>query len=281
MTGDRENISRIKEKEISHKVELGDNNSYAVKRLGKSSIKMESGNNVHLNNFLYVPGLKNNLVSISFLEKKGDRISFVDGKVLVWSKDSKIEDARVIGIREGILYKILCQNAQALVHDELNPSELWHRMYAHLHYQAFSSLKQMVVGIPKLQSVHKGICKGCALGKNIKKPFPSSENRSKEILDLIHSDVCSHIPVNYLGGSLYYVTFIDDFSRKTWMYLINTKDEVFGKFQEFKAEVENLTNKKIKTLRSGNVGEYTSKELISFCKYAGISRELIVPHNPR
>ena len=76
--------------------------------------------------------MKNNLVSISFLEKKGDRISFVDGKVLVWSKDSKI-DARVIGIHEGRLYTILGQNSQALVHDELHPSELWHRRYVHLH----------------------------------------------------------------------------------------------------------------------------------------------------
>jgi hypothetical protein len=259
-------------------VEIGDNNSYAVKGLGKASIKMESGNNVHLNNVLYVPGLKKNLVYISCLVDKGYRIAFVDGKVLVWSEHSKIEDARVIGIPEGRLYKLLGQNTQALVHDELNPSELWHRRYAHLHYQALPSLKQMIVGIPELQSVHEGICRGCALGKNIKKPFPSSENRSKKILDMIHSDVCGPMPVKSLGGSLYYVTFIDDFSRKSWMYLIKTKDEVFGKFQEFKAEVENLTNKKIKTLRTDNGGEYTSKELITFCKAVGIRRELIVPH---
>jgi hypothetical protein len=98
MAGDSENISSIKEKKISHKVELGDNNSYAVKGLGKASIKMESGNNVHLSNVLYVLGLKKNLLSISYLEDKGDRIAFVDAKVLIWSKDSKIEDARVIGM---------------------------------------------------------------------------------------------------------------------------------------------------------------------------------------
>jgi hypothetical protein len=138
-------------------VELGDNNSYAVKGLGKASIKMESGNNVHLNNVLYVPGLKKNLVSISFLEDKGDRITFLDGKFLVWSKYSKIEDARVIEFREGRLYKLLGQNAQALVHDELNPSKLWYRRYANLHYQSFPSIKQMVVGIPELQSVHKDV----------------------------------------------------------------------------------------------------------------------------
>jgi hypothetical protein len=171
----------MKEKETSHKVEVGDKNSYTIKGIGQASIKMESGNSIHLSNVLYVPGLKKNLVSISCLEEKGDRVAFVDGKVLVWSKDSKIEDARVIGIREGRLYKLLGQNIQALVHDEINcvSSELWHRRYAHLHYQAFPSLKQMVVGIPKLQSVHEGVCRGCALGKNIKKPFPSSENRSK------------------------------------------------------------------------------------------------------
>jgi hypothetical protein len=139
----------------------------------------------------------------------------------------------------------------------------------------------MVVGIQEIQSFHKGVCRGCALGKNIKKPFPSSENRSKGILDLIHLDVSGPMLVKSIGGSLYYVTFIDNFSGKTWMYLIKMKDEVFGKFQEFKAEVENLTNKKIKMLRYDNGGEYTSKELVAFCKESRIRRELIVPHNPQ
>ena len=81
------------------------------------------------------------------------------------------------------------------------------------------------------------------------------------------------MPVKSLGGSIYYVTFIDDFSRKTWLYLLKTKDEAFRKFQEFKVEVENLTYKKIKTIRSNNGREYTSKELVAFCKEAGIRRE--------
>jgi transposase InsO family protein len=87
--------------------------------------------------------------------------------------------------------------------------------------------------------------------------------------------------VKYLGGYLYYIIFIDDYSRNTWLYLLKTKDEVFNKFQEFKAEIENLTNKKIKTLRIDNGGEYKSKEFVSFCKSTGIRRELIVPHNPQ
>lgn len=62
-----------------------------------------------------------------------------------------------------------------------------------------------------------------------------------------------------LGGHIYYVTFINDHSKKTWVYLMKLKDELFIKFQEFKDEVENLTKRRIKILRSDNGGEYTSK----------------------
>jgi hypothetical protein len=139
----------------------------------------------------------------------------------------------------------------------------------------------MVEGIPELKSTHEGICKGCALGKNIKKPFPSNNNRYKEILDLIHSYVCGPVLVKYLGGYSYYIIFIDDYSRKTWLYILKTKDEVFNKFQQFKEEIENITNKKIKMLRIDNGGEYTSKEFVAFCKSTGIRRELTIPHNPQ
>jgi hypothetical protein len=163
---------------------------------------LESSNHVHLSNVLYVPSLKKNLVPISCLEDKGNRIAFMDGKVLSWHKNSSIEDARVIGSHEGNLYRLLERNEEALVHDEVNPNELWHTRYAHINYQALPFLRKMVEGIPELKSTHEGICKGCALRKNIKRPFPSSNNRSKEILDLIHSDVCGPMPVRSLGGSL-------------------------------------------------------------------------------
>lgn len=113
---------------------------------------------------------------------------------------------------------------------------------------------------------HEEGCKGCVLGKNVNKPFPRSESRSKEILDLVHFDVCGPMPVKSIGGSFYYVTFIDDFSRKAWIYFMKTKDKVFNKFQEFKTEVENLQGKKIKILRSDSGVQYTSKELVAFCK---------------
>jgi hypothetical protein len=96
MKRDQARLSNLNEKKTSYKVELGDKTTYPVEGFGQASIKMKIGNYVHLSNVLYVPGLEKNLVSISFLEYKGTRIDFVDGKMLSWHKDSNIENARVV-----------------------------------------------------------------------------------------------------------------------------------------------------------------------------------------
>jgi hypothetical protein len=228
MIGDQARISNLNQKKTLYKIELGDKTTYPLEGFGQASIKLKIGNNVHLRNVLYVPGLERNLVSISFLEDKGNIIDFVDGKELSWHKESIIENGRFIGTRKGNLYRTVEQNEEYLVHDEVNPNELWHKRYTHINYQSLPFLKNMVEGILELQSTHEGICKGCPLEKNIKKPFPGNNNRSKEILDLIHSDACGSMLVKSLGFSLYYVIFIDDYSRKTWLYLLKTKDEVFN-----------------------------------------------------
>jgi transposase InsO family protein len=89
------------------------------------------------------------------------------------------------------------------------------------------------------------------------------------------------MPSTSISGYVYYVSFIDDYSRKNWVYFLKSKDEVFSKFKEFKDLIENLSERNIKTLRSDNGGEYTSKEFVSFCKDVGIKRELTTPYNPQ
>jgi transposase InsO family protein len=100
-------------------------------------------------------------------------------------------------------------------------------------------------------------------------------------LELVHSDVCGPMPSTSLSRYVYYVYFIDDYSYKTWVYFLNSKDEVLGKFKEFKSLVENLSEKKIKILRSDNGGEYTSNEFGRFCIDVRIKRELATPYNPQ
>lgn len=82
--------------------------------------------------------------------------------------------------------------------------------------------------------------------------FPYGATRSKGVLELIHSDVFGLFPIPYLRKSWYYISFIDDFLRYSWIYLLKRKAKVFNKFQEFKALVENQIGKKIKVLRSDN-----------------------------
>jgi hypothetical protein len=107
MIGYQVKLSNINENKTPYKVELGDKNTYLVEGIGQASVKLKTSNNVHLRNVLYVPGLENNIVSISFLEDKGNKIAFVDGNVLSWPRDSRIDNVRVIGTREGRLYRLL------------------------------------------------------------------------------------------------------------------------------------------------------------------------------
>lgn len=138
------------------------------------------------------------------------------------------------------------------------------------------------VGIPSYfepRSFH--FYEHCLYGKQKRVSFPSSATKSKGILHLIHSDVFGYLPVPSLGKSRYYVSFIDDFSRYTWIYFLKRKVEVFDKFQEFKSLVENQNRKKIKVLSSDNGGEYCSNKFDDFCKKCGIARKKTIPFTPQ
>jgi len=81
----------------------------------------------------------------------------------------------------------------------------------------------------------------------------------------VHTDVWGPAQVSSLGGSHYYVTFIDDATKKTWIYCIQNKSDVFDTFKKWKALVENEIGKRLKCLRSDNGGEYCSKEFDRYC----------------
>jgi hypothetical protein len=114
-------------------------------------------------------------------------------------------------------------------------------------------------------------CEHFIYGKHNRVRLPSGATREKGILELIHNDVFGPVPVPTLGKSLYYVSFIDDFSRNTWIYFLRKKYEVFDKFKEFKSLVENQTEMEINVLRTDNGGEFHGYEFKEFCKKCGIT----------
>ena len=93
-----------------------------------------------------------------------------------------------------------------------------------------------------------------------KRPFSAKGERSKEPLQLVHSDVYGPLSVQARGGYEYFVTFIDDYSRCGYVYLLHKKSETFGKLKEFMAEAEKQLGKSLKTLQSDRGGEYLDIE---------------------
>jgi hypothetical protein len=92
------------------------------------------------------------------------------------------------------------------------------------------------------------VCEACIEGKHQRTYFPKDEmTRASKLLDLVHGNVCGPMKTTSHGGARYFVTFIDDFLRKTHAYLLIMKGEVFDKFKEYKALVENQIDMKIKT----------------------------------
>ncbi|KAM1857747.1 hypothetical protein ACFX14_007820 [Malus domestica] len=89
-------------------------------------------------------------------------------------------------------------------------------------------------------------------------------------IDLV-DDVCEDCQfVASFGGNLYVITFIDDFSRKVWVYFLKEKSEAFQAFKDFKAEVEKFVSLPIKSLRTDCGGEYLSNEFQKYCRDHGI-----------
>jgi len=117
---------------------------------------------------------------------------------------------------------------------------LWHQSLGHIGEKGLRILhgKGMVKGMSN-SSLDFDFCENCVYGKHNRVSFPSGNKRAKKILELVHSDVFGPMKVPSLGKSMYYVPFIDDFSRNTWIYFLKKKSEAFDRFKEFKALVEN------------------------------------------
>ena len=120
-------------------------------------------------------------------------------------------------------------------------------------------------------------CQICATSKLTRKTCGSITKETK-LLELIHSDLGDLKQTMTRGGKKFYVTFIDDYSRFTKVYLLRNKNEAFNTFLSYKAEVENQLDRKIKRIRSDRGGEYIP--LNDYCEKEGIIHEVTPPYSP-
>jgi len=124
-------------------------------------------------------------------------------------------------------------------------------------------------------------CDVCVEAKFAKKPFKSITTRKTELLELVHSDLDDFKNIVSKEGKKWYITFVDDFSRYTKVYLFMSKNEAEEIFLKYKVEVENQLDQKIKRLKSDRGGEYDTNSLTFFCEKNGIIHETTTPHTPQ
>lgn len=124
-------------------------------------------------------------------------------------------------------------------------------------------------------------CVTCAKGKQSRKPFPNEVARATKLLELIHTDLCGPMSVSSLGGAKYYISFVDDYSRKVFVYPIRTKSQALNKFIVFETLVEKQTGLKIKMVRSDNGYEYCSQRFIEYLSKNGITHQKSSPYTPQ
>ena len=154
-------------------------------------------------------------------------------------------------------------------------SERWHNRLGHpsfsIVYQILSKNKLAFVD----EHDRETICDSCQRAKSHQLPYPVSTSISVKPLELIFLDVWGHAPIS-VGKHAYYVSFNDDYSKYTWIYLLKKRSDVFQVFLNFQALVERKFDRKIIVVQSDWAGEY--EKLNSFFQKLGISHHVSCPH---
>ncbi|WCJ40143.1 Transposon Ty2-LR1 Gag-Pol polyprotein [Euphorbia peplus] len=264
-------------------VHTANDNPCKTAGIGSIQLRNHDGATRTLTDVRYVPSLTKNLISVEVLGRKGftivikeDSMKVVSGALVVMKGVQKsnnlyyYEGSTVIG-------------AAATVSSddkELEATILWHMRLGHAGEKSLKALASQGL-LNGVQSCKLDLCEHCIKGKQTRVKFGTAIHNTKGILDYVHSDVWGPSKNVSLGGKSYYVTFVDDFSRRVWVYTMKSKDKVLEVFLIWKKMVGTQTGRKIKCLRSDNGGEYRSDPFLKVCRDEGIVRHFTVRHTPQ
>ena len=280
------NMQALKHRRMLGKGEVqlrvGNGANVAAVAVGCVELHLPSGLVMELKNVYFVPSISRNIISISCMDMDGFCFTIKDG-CCSFNRDGLYYGCSYI--RNGLYLlemdkQVLNINNKRLKTCHENETLMWHCRLGHINEKRIKKLQEVgLLGQFDLKSIET--CEPCLLGKMTKAPFTKKGERVDSLLGLIHTDVCGPMSTNARGGYQYFITFTDDFSRYGYVYLMRHKSESFGKFKEFKNEVENQLDKKIKALRSDRGGEYLSHEFGDYLKECGIVSQLTPPGTPQ
>lgn len=227
-------------------------------------------------NVLYVPGLVTNLLSAKSLceETQATFTLSAKGCSVQRSHNGKQTNIGYINYSNNLLPVMIRRsyNQAMLAKIHLSPEELWHTRLGHPNKMSLHQTSLVTKGIPQCKVVDHH-CDACHTGKEKALPHAKvASNKSTEPLELIHADLSGPLPDNDQGYK-YYVVFVDDCSGFCDISLLKRKSETLDAFEAYKARVENLLEKSIKSFRSDGGGEFISNRFSQFLRENGITRQ--------
>ncbi|GJU56616.1 retrotransposon protein, putative, ty1-copia subclass [Tanacetum coccineum] len=259
----------------------------AVEAIGEYHLCLPSGLVLILHNCHYAPSITRGIISVSRLYKDGFVNRFKNNILLV-SRNNVVyfcaiprDDIYEINLsssntNDSYMYAISNKRAKL----NLDFTLLWHSRLGHISKKRIEKLQHdRLLNSTDIKYFEK--CVSCMSGKMARKPYSHQVERAKDLLGLIHTDVCGPFRTVSRQGASYFVTFIDDFSRYGYVCLLKHKHEVFETFKVFQKEVENQLRKTIKSTRSDRGGEYMSQEFLDHLKEHGIIAHRTPPYTPQ
>jgi len=242
--------------------------------IGIGSGRIHISEELILEKVLYVPNAKYCLISVSKLISNGYKVIFDSDVASLEKEDCKT----VVAERKGNLYIIKNIEIANLATKEIKLQTL-HKRLGHQNYKLikFIAKRENL----QLEDNEEEICASCVKGKMARKPFKQAPIKEREFLDLIHTDIAGPLEQKSIGGSRYFVTFIDDKSHFKWIYFMEFKNELYPIFRKFILMVKNQFEKIIKAIRSDNGSEYLSSDFQSIINEFGILHQRTMIYSPQ
>ncbi|KAJ9550673.1 hypothetical protein OSB04_014718 [Centaurea solstitialis] len=235
--------------------------------------------NIQLPEVLHVSDIAIGLVSLTQLQEMGLLMFFDFSGCVI--QDPKTKQTLGVGRRVGRVLEVVYIRiplSSPRVVASVSPSsslDLWHARLGHLS----SSRIKMLASSGSLGHVTSSdiSCLPCKLGKHHALPFDTNESKSFSPFDLIHSDVWGPAPHSSMGGARYFVIFIDDHTRFTWIYLMKHRSELPQLYITFARMIQTQFSKPIKILRADNAMEYKKSSLLAFLRSQGTISQYSCP----
>ncbi|PKU81836.1 Retrovirus-related Pol polyprotein from transposon TNT 1-94 [Dendrobium catenatum] len=234
---------------------------------------------LYLCNLLHVPKLTHNLLSVSKLTQDNS-VSITFDANGFYVKDLQDHQLLLHGRLHNGVYQLHMapDNKFQALHTNTISQTTWHARLGHPNTQILNSL---IPCIPNMKHVASDFhCISCHIAKSHKQKFNKRLTTSTKPFDVIHSDVWGPVPQSGTTTFRYYIVFIDDFTRFTWLYFMNSKHESINCFKNFLSLIQNQFSAIPKHFRSDSGGEFTSTAFTTLFNDHGIIRQLSCPHTP-